>query len=124
MGVSTKSIHTRHVVGHDSKVVATNVAASAPVTVGHGAPVHGSRGPAHAVVGAAVHHPGKREAEAEPEADAGVVVPHAVPHHAAVIGPVPAPAVHVDVTTIEDCEEVITTHCSQTQQSVAHASNV
>jgi len=160
--VSTKSIHTRHVVGHDSKVVATNVAASAPVTVGHGAPVHGSPGPAHAVVGAAVHHPGKREAEADPEADAGVVVPHAVPHHAAVIGPVPAPevhetpleisepicqsvpvkkcenvpthvprrvartvcAVHVDVTTIEDCEEVITTHCSQTQQSVAHASNV
>ena len=33
-------------------------------------------------------------------------------------------AVHVDVTTIEDCEEVITTQCSQTQQSVAHASSV
>ena len=33
-------------------------------------------------------------------------------------------AVHVDVTTIEDCEEVITTKCSQTQQSLAHASNV
>ena len=33
-------------------------------------------------------------------------------------------AEHVDVTTIEDCEEVITTQCSQTQQSVAHASNV
>ena len=33
-------------------------------------------------------------------------------------------AVHTDITTIEDCEEVITTKCSQTQQSVAHASNV
>ena len=30
----------------------------------------------------------------------------------------------VDITTIEDCEEVIITKCSQTQQSVAHASNV
>jgi len=33
-------------------------------------------------------------------------------------------AVHVDITTIEDCEEVITTKCHQTSQSVAHASNV
>ena len=33
-------------------------------------------------------------------------------------------AVHTDVTTIEDCEEVITTKCSQTQQSLAHASNI
>ena len=31
---------------------------------------------------------------------------------------------HVDVTTIEDCEEVITTKCHQVSQSVAHASNV
>jgi len=151
---STKAIHTRHVVGHDSKVVATNVAASAPVTVANAAPVLGHHGPAHAAVGPATHHLGKREA------DAGVL--HAAPHHAAVIGPAPAPAVHetplkisepvchsvpvkkcenvpthvprrvartvcathVDVTTIEDCEEVITTQCSQTQQSVAHASNV
>lgn len=155
---STKAIHTRHVVGHDSKVVATNVAASAPVTVAKHAPVLGHHGPAHAAVGPATHHLGKREADAE--ADAGVL--HAAPHHAAVIGPAPAPAVHetplkisepvchsvpvkkcdnvpthvprrvartvcathVDVTTIEDCEEVITTQCSQTQQSVAHASNV
>lgn len=33
-------------------------------------------------------------------------------------------AVHVDITTIEDCEEVITTNCHQTSQTVAHASNV
>merc|ERR1712025_1424440 len=33
-------------------------------------------------------------------------------------------AVHVDITTIEDCEEVITTKCHQTSQTVAHASNV
>jgi len=158
--VSTKSIHTRHVVGHDSKVVATNVAASEPITVAQGAPVHGHQGPAKAVVGAPTHHLGKREADAD--AEAGVVVHHAAHHHAAVIGPVAAPevhetplqisepvchsvpvkkcdnvpthvprrvartvcAVHTDITTIEDCEEVITTKCSQTQQSVAHASNV
>ena len=167
-------------VGHDTKLVATNVAATAPVTVAQGGPVPGHHGPAHAVLGPATHHHGKREAEAaaEPEAEAGVL------HHAApLIGPHPAPApaavretpleisepvchsvpvktcnnvpthvprylltsssllvpvtrvcarrvartvcaVHVDVTTIEDCEEVITTQCSQTQQSVAHASNV
>merc|ERR1711931_535713 len=29
-----------------------------------------------------------------------------------------------DITTIEDCEEVITTKCHQTSQTVAHASNV
>merc|ERR1711874_802416 len=33
-------------------------------------------------------------------------------------------AVHVDITTIEDCEEVITTNCHQTSQTVAHAANV
>merc|ERR1712172_416763 len=33
-------------------------------------------------------------------------------------------AEHVDVTTIEDCQEVITTKCHQVSQSVAHASNV
>jgi len=161
--VSHKSILSKQVIGHDSKIVATNVAASAPVTVHQGAPVAGHQGPAHAVVGAATHHHGKREAEPEADAEAGVHVPVAA-HHAAVIGPHPAPAaevhetpleisepvchsvpvkkcenvpthvprrvgrtvcaVHVDVTTIEDCEEVITTQCSQTQQSVAHASNV
>merc|ERR1719295_457817 len=111
--VSTKSIHTRHVVGHDSKIVATNVAASAPVTVGHGAPLHGGHGPAHAAVGAAVHHPGKREAEADPEADAGVLVPHAAPHHAAVIGPVPAPEVHETPLKISEpiCQSVPVKKC-------------
>merc|ERR1711971_528560 len=33
-------------------------------------------------------------------------------------------AEHVDVTTIEDCQEVITTKCHQVSQSVAHASRV
>merc|ERR1712071_670741 len=33
-------------------------------------------------------------------------------------------AVHTDITTIEDCTEIITTKCSRTSQSVAHASNV
>ena len=169
-------------VGHDTKLVATNVAATAPVTVAQGGPVPGHHGPAHAVLGPATHHHGKREAEAaaEPEAEAGVLH-HAAPVAAPLIGPHPAPApaavretpleisepvchsvpvktcnnvpthvpryrpspspcrvhvpcarrvartvcaVHVDVTTIEDCEEVITTQCSQTQQSVAHASSV
>jgi len=162
--VSTKSILSRAVVGHDSKIVATNVAATAPVTVGHGASLHGAHGPAAAVVGAPTHHLGKREAEAdaEAEAEAGIHHPVALPHAAVAVGPAPAPqvhetpleisepvchsvpvkqcknvpthvprrvartvcATHVDVTTIEDCEEVITTKCSQTQQSVAHASNV
>jgi len=33
-------------------------------------------------------------------------------------------ATHVDVTTVEDCKEVITTQCSQTSQKVAHHSAV
>merc|ERR1712106_223042 len=33
-------------------------------------------------------------------------------------------AIHVDVTTVEDCKEVITTQCSQTSQKVAHHSAV
>ena len=33
-------------------------------------------------------------------------------------------ATHVDVTTIEDCKEVITTECSQTSQKVATHSHV
>ena len=104
---STKAIHTRHVVGHDSKVVATNVAASAPVTVAQAAPVHAHHGPAHAAVGPATHHLGKREAEAE----AGVL--HAAPHHAAVIGPAPAPAVHETPLEISEpvCHSVPVKKC-------------
>ena len=75
-------------VGHDTKLVATNVAATAPVTVAQGGPVPGHHGPAHAVLGPATHHHGKREAEAaaEPEAEAGVYAA------APLIGPHPAPA--------------------------------
>ena len=80
-------------VGHDTKLVATNVAATAPVTVAQGGPVPGHHGPAHAVLGPATHHHGKREAEAaaEPEAEAGVLH-HAAPVAAPLIGPHPAPA--------------------------------
>ena len=68
---STKSILSKQVVGHDSKIVATGVAATPPVTVAHGAPHHaGIVGPAKAVVGAAKHHLGKREAEPTAEAEA------------------------------------------------------
>ena len=107
--VSTKSIHTRHVVGHDSKVVATNVAASEPVTVEHGPAVHGHQGPAKAVVGAPTHHLGKREADAE----AGVLPVHA-PHHAAVIGPAPAPEVHETPLQISEpvCHSVPVKTCN------------
>ena len=108
---STKAIHTRHVVGHDSKVVATNVAASVPVTVAKGAPVHGHHGPAHAAVGPAAHHLGRREAEAEADPEAGVL--HAAPHHAAVIGPAPAPAVHETPLEISEpvCHSVPVKKC-------------
>jgi len=145
---STKSILSRQVVGHDSKVVATGVAATAPVTVAHGAPHHGAVGVAKAVVGAPSHHLGKREAEAEPQpfigphtapaeitetpAQVSQPVCHSVPVKQCEKIPTHTPrrvartvcAEHVDVTTIEDCEEVITTKCHQVSQSVAHASNV
>ena len=79
---STKSILSKQVVGHDSKVVATGVAASAPVTVAHGAPHHGGVvGPAKAVVGPASHHLGRREAEPTAEAEAAFIGPHLAAHH-------------------------------------------
>lgn len=152
---STKSILSRQVVGHDSKIVATGVAASAPVTVAHGAPHHGGVvGPAKAVVGPASHHLGRREAEPTAEADPAFIGPHLAQPGPAEIQETPAQvsqpvchsvpvkqcekipthtprrvgrtvcAEHVDVTTIEDCQEVITTKCHQVSQSVAHASNV
>merc|ERR1712001_711631 len=152
---STKSILSKQVVGHDSKVVATGVAATAPVTVAYGAPHHGGVvGPAKAVVGPASHHLGKREAEPTAEAEAAFIGPHIAHPGPAEIHETPAQvsqpvchsvpvkqcekipthtprrvartvcAEHVDVTTIEDCEEVITTKCHQVSQSVAHASNV
>ena len=78
---STKSILSKQVVGHDSKVVATGVAATAPVTVAHGAPHHGGVvGPAKAVVGPASHHLGKREAEPTAEAEAAFIGPHHIAH--------------------------------------------
>ena len=170
---STKSILSKQVVGHDSKVVATGVAATPPVTVAHGAPHHGGGvGPAKAVVGPASHHLGKREAEPTAEAEAAFIGPHVAHPGPAEIHETPAQvsqpvchsvpvkqcekipthtprytiiiiiitiitnhhdhrrvgrtvcAEHVDVTTIEDCQEVITTKCHQVSQSVAHASNV
>merc|ERR1712128_171909 len=62
---SQTATHTSAIVGTDSKVVATGVLASPAVTVAHGVPAHG-------VVGFAghAHAIGKRDADAEPEADA------------------------------------------------------
>ena len=79
---STKSILSKQVVGHDSKIVATGVAATPPVTVAHGAPHHGGVvGPAKAVVGPASHHLGRREAEPTAEAEAAFIGPHLAAHH-------------------------------------------
>ena len=33
-------------------------------------------------------------------------------------------AIHVDVTAIEDCNEVLTTNCHQTTQTATHTSNI
>merc|ERR1712179_309391 len=105
------------------------------VTVAHGHPVAAGYG--------------KRDADAEPaadadaEADAGYGYAHAAPVVSAPVCnsvpvkqckevPVSTPrkvaktvcATHVDVTTIEDCKEIITTQCSQTSQKVATHSAV
>lgn len=148
--VTTKAVHTKQVVGQDSKVVATGVDATVPVTVAQGAPTPGHVGPPQSVVGAPHHHPGKREAEAAADAEAHPPHPlhpaevHESPAHIShpLCNSVPVKhcenipthtprrvahtvcAVHVDITTIEDCQEIITTKCSQTSQAVAHASNV
>ena len=105
---SVKSILSKVVVGHDSKVVATGVSASPPVTVAHGAPHHAGLGVAKAVVGAPAHHLGKREAEADAEAEPG--------HPAAFIGPHAAPAeIHETPAKISEpvCHSVPVKQCEK-----------
>merc|ERR1712027_102561 len=136
--VSTQTHHSAAVVGHDSKVVATGVA-SHPVAVAHAAPV------------AVAHHAGygKREADAdaeptaEAEADAGhygyaaplvkaAPICESVPVKKCNKVPVSTPRkvartvrkTVVDITTIEDCKETITTECKQVSTKVAHSSAV
>lgn len=126
------------------QIVATGVA-SAPITVAHAAP---------AVAGYAAHPVaagyGKREAEAEAdaapeaEADAGhygyaaspvvaaAPVCSSVPVKKCNSVPVSTPRKIAktvcktveDITTIEDCQETITTECTQTSTKVAHSSAV
>jgi len=130
---------------------AVTVAHGHPVAAGHGHAVveHG-----HAVAAPVVRshghvgHYGKREADpapaadADPEADPGygyasspvvsAPVCNSVPVKQCKDVPVSTPrkvaktvcATHVDVTTIEDCKEIITTQCSQTSQKVATHSAV
>ena len=105
---STKSIISKQVVGHDSKVVATGVAATPPVTVAHGAPHHAGLGVAKAVVGPATHHHGKREAEPDAEAEPG--------HIAAFIGPHVAPAeIHETPAQVSEpvCHSVPVKQCEK-----------
>merc|ERR1712212_521792 len=130
---------------------AVTVAHGHPVAAGHGHAVvahgHAVAAPVHSH--GAVGHYGKRDADAEPdadadaEADAGYGYAHAAPVVSAPVCnsvpvkqckdvPVSTPrkvaktvcATHVDVTTIEDCKEIITTQCSQTSQKVATHSAV
>merc|ERR1711937_616873 len=100
--VSQTSHHTSAVVGQDSKIVATGVVATPAVTVAHGHPVAAGNGHATVAHGHAVAAP--------------VSTPRKVAKTVC--------ATHVDVTTIEDCKEVITTQCSQTSQKVATHSAV
>merc|ERR1712179_824149 len=130
---------------------AVTVAHGHPVAAGHGHAVvaHGHAVAAPVRSHGAVGHYGKRDADAEPaadadaEADAGYGYAHAAPVVSAPVCnsvpvkqckevPVSTPrkvaktvcATHVDVTTIEDCKEIITTQCSQTSQKVATHSAV
>jgi len=141
------STHTRHhsaIVGHDSKVVASGVA-SAPVTVAH-APAHVAGYAAHPVAAGYGKREAEADAEAAPEADAeaghygyaaspvvaAAPVCSSVPVKKCNKVPVSTPRKVAktvcktveDITTIEDCQETITTECTQTSTKVAHSSAV
>jgi len=119
----------------------------APVAVAPGFAVHG--GLAHggvAPVASAHGHIGKREAaadaEASPDADAHGYTPGPSVAHEPVCASHPVRTCNkvpeqrprqvsrvvckqvVDVTTIEDCQDVITTQCQQVYKKVAHSSSV
>ena len=128
---STQTKHSSAVVGHDSKLVASGVAAGPLAVGGYAAPV----------VKAGY---GKREAEADPEADpsygygavgpvaAAAPVCQSVPVRKCSKVPVSTPRkvartvckTVTDITTIEDCQETVTTECTQTSTKVATHSKV
>jgi len=140
--VSTHARHSSGVVGTDSKVVATGVLASPERTVSYGR-ISSGIGASYGSYGGASYR--KREAEAEPKADAeganyGYSAGHtksapvctSVPQKMCKNVPIETPRkvkktlckTVVDIDIIEDCKEVITTHCEQTSQKVAHHSSV
>jgi len=140
--VSTHARHSSGVVGTDSKVVATGVLASPERTVSYGH-ISSGIGASYGSYGGASYR--KREAEAEPKADAeganyGYSAGHtksapvctSVPQKMCKKVPIDTPRkvkktlckTVVDIDIIEDCKEVITTHCEQTSQKVAHHSHV
>merc|ERR1711973_633043 len=123
--VSTHARHSSGVVGTDSKVVATGVLASPERTVSYGH-ISSGIGASYGSYGGASYR--KREAEAEPKADAeGANYGYSAGHtkSAPVCTSVPQKMCkNVAIDIIEDCKEVITTHCEQTSQKVAHHSSV
>merc|ERR1711887_50825 len=140
--VSTHARHSSGVVGTDSKVVATGVLASPERTVSYGR-ISSGIGASYGSYGATSYR--KCEAEAEPKADAeganyGYSAGHtksapvctSVPQKMCKKVPIDTPRkvkktlckTVVDIDIIEDCKEVITTHCEQTSQKVAHHSHV
>merc|ERR1719422_2440822 len=145
--VSTQVHKSSAIVGSDSKVVSTGVA-TAPYTVAAAAPAVAAVGPAvsvagHAAVGVAGYAGyagyGKRDAEADAghygySAPVAVSSPKcaSVPVKKCNKVPVSTPRkvgrtvckTVVDITTIEDCQETITTECKQVSTKVAHSSAV
>ena len=117
---STQTKHSSTVVGHDSKVVASGLTVAPVVKAGYG----------------------KREAEAEPEADpsygpvgplaTGAPVCESVPVRKCSRVPVSTPRkvartvcqTLTDITTIQDCQETLTTECTTTSTKVATHSKV
>merc|ERR1712212_453655 len=142
--VSTHARHSSGVVGTDSKVVATGVLASPERTVSYG-PASSGIGASYGSYGGASYGKRAAEAEAEPKAEAeganyGYSAGHtksapvctSVPQKMCKKVPIDTPRkvkktlckTVVDIDIIEDCKEVITTHCEQTSQKVAHHSHV
>merc|ERR1711970_58451 len=142
--ISTQARHSSGVVGTDSKVVATGVLASPERTVSYGR-ISSGIGASYGSYGGASYGKREAEAEAEPKADAeganyGYSAGHtksapvctSVPQKMCKNVPIDTPRkvkktlckTVVDIDIIEDCKEVITTHCEQTSQKVAHHSSV
>merc|ERR1711973_473870 len=142
--VSTHARHSSGVVGTDSRVMATGVLASPERTVSYGR-ISSGIGASYGSYGGASYGKREAEAEAEPKADAeganyGYSAGHtksapvctSVPQKMCKNVPIETPRkvkktlckTVVDIDIIEDCKEVITTHCEQTSQKVAHHSSV